>query len=399
MEQLISKYRRLQSTVSTEYVRGIYDTINWNARAISIQGARGTGKSTLMLQHVLKSELPIEQSLYVSLDDLWFGDNPVIDLATEFIHLGGKLLLLDEVHKYPDWQQVIKNIYDFNPDLQLIVSGSSIIALQEALPDLGRRVLTYQMPELSLREFIGLKYNIDLPRISWDDLLKKHQQISYDYIRVLDYPLKFLKEHQEFGAYPFFLEGESDYSMRLNQLINLVIDYDLPDVLPIETSSRNKLKQLLYILSTSVPFTPNISKLARQLDLTRTRLLEMLHILERAQLIQTLRSEATGVSLLNKPEKVYLKNTNLIHLLSNGLPEKGNVRETWMLSQLSGAGFTLTYPKQGDVVVNGGVTIEIGGKNKSKKQLSGIQNGIVAKDDIEHGIGSTIPLWLFGFLY
>lgn len=399
MENLITKFRRRLTSVETRFVRGLYGRIEWNARAISIQGARGTGKSTMLLQHVLLGQLPLERTLYLSLDDLHFQDHRLEEVAEEFILHGGRHLLLDEVHKYPGWQAVVKNLYDFNPNLRIAVSGSSILALQDALPDLGRRMLIYDLPELSLREFIALKHGIELPAITWESLLDDHVRIAMEYAAALKHPLAHVKEHHVIGAYPFFMEGEADYAMRLNQLVNLMIDYDLPDVVPVTTSSRVKLKQLLYILSTSVPFTPNIAKLAQRLDVSRMRLLELLHILERARLVRSLHSERQGVSLFNKPQKLLLHNANLIHLLGEGRPDIGNLRETWSLSQLAGAGLNLRYPEKGDVLVNGRQTLEIGGRNKKGKQLAGIEDGYIVRDDIEHGSGRTLPMWLLGFLH
>jgi predicted AAA+ superfamily ATPase len=399
MEALVDKYRRLFSAVDTTFTRGLYNSINWNARAISIQGARGTGKSTLMLQHIRMASLPVDKTLYVSLDDLFFQDTSITEVATTFVKFGGKHLFLDEVHKYPNWQQSVKNIYDFNPELQLIISGSSILALQQALPDLGRRVLNYHLHELSLREFIALKYGINLPVISWEDLVNRHPQLSQDIISSVSIPLAKVDEYNRFGSYPFFMEGESDYPQRLNQLINLIIDYDLPDVIPVEVSTRTQLKQLLYIVSRSVPFTPNISKLALQLTVSRSRLLELLQILERAQLVRSLRSETMGVSLLNKPQKLYLRNPNLIYLLGEGRPDIGNLRETWVLGHLDGSGHSLRYPKTGDVLVDDMWTVEIGGAKKSDRQVKSTPNSLIIRDSLEHGYGNVIPMWMLGFLY
>jgi len=399
MDELVDKYRRLLTTVNTEFIRGLYNSVNWEARAISIQGARGTGKSTLMLQRIVHASLPVDQSLYVSLDDLYFREHSLIETATNFVRFGGKYLFIDEVHKYPDWQQAVKNIYDFNPDLNIVLSGSSMLALQDALPDLGRRVLNYQLHELSLREFLNLKYGLNLSPISWDDLIVQHASLSHDLVAHISYPLAKLKEYHQIGAYPFFMEGEFDYPRRLNQLINLLIDYDLPDVIPVTLSTRTQLKKLLSVISKSVPFTPNIAKLARILDVSRSRLLELLHILERAQLLRSLHANTRGLSFLNKPDKLYLHNTNLIHLLGEGNPDTGNLRETWAISQLAGAGLQLRYPKAGDVLVNEHWTVEVGGAGKSGKQLSEVDHSLVIRDGIEHGYGNVIPLWLLGFLY
>lgn len=398
MEALFNKFRRLLSTDHTPYKRSLHEKINWNARGICIEGARGTGKSTLMLQRI-KNELPVEKTLYVSLDDLYFRQNSLAEVAERFYELGGRYLFLDEVHKYDDWQTAVKNSYDFLPELKLVVSGSSILALQQSRADLSRRMLHYQLPELSLREFIGLKYGINVVPFDLETLLSDHVSIAIELQKSLTSPLKYLKDYFNYGAYPFILEGEEDYLMKINQLINVIIDYDLPEAKALELSTLGKLKKLLYVISTSVPFQPNITKLAAQVDTSRIRLLEMLHILEQSQLIHNLRSSAHGISLMNKPEKIFLHNNSLIVALAEGNPETGNVRETFFLSQLIGSGATVTYPKEGDFLVNGKFLFEIGGKNKSQKQIKSYNNAYVVADDLEHGFGNKIPMWLFGFLY
>lgn len=398
MEALINKFRRLINSHQTTFTRGLSQQINWDARGICIEGARGTGKSTLMLQHI-KAHLPIEKSLYVSLDDLYFRQNNLPDVAEQFYELGGRNLFLDEVHKYDDWQTAVKNIYDFFPEMKLVVSGSSILALQKSRADLSRRILHYHLPELSLREFIALRSGLELPAYSLTDILTMHGEISLQLQEQLVSPLKYMKEYFSYGAYPFILEGEADYFMKINQLINVIIDYDLPEARALEIATLAKLKKLLYVISTSVPFQPNITKLAEQVDTTRTRLLEMLHILEQSQLIHNLRSAAHGISLMNKPEKIFLHNNSLIAALAEGKPETGNMRETFFLSQVGNSGAIVTYPKEGDFLVNGKYLFEVGGKKKSQKQIKAHDDAFVIADDLEHGFGNKIPLWLFGFLY
>ncbi len=187
--------------------------------------------------------------------------------------------------------------------------------------------------------------------------------------------------------------------MRLNQLINIIIDYDLPEAKPLETGTLAKLKKLLYIISTAVPFTPNIAKLAKQVGTSRSRLLEMLDLLEKAQLIANLRSAAFGVSLMNKPEKVYLHNASLIMALAEGQPNKGNLRETFFYTQLAGAGHRVTYPKAGDFLIDNSYLFEVGGANKGNQQIADHKNAYLVLDDLEYGSVNKLPLWLLGFLY
>lgn len=398
MEILLAKYRVLLDKVPQHFVRELAQRINWNNRAICIEGARGTGKSTLMLQQLQKN-LPREKTLYISLDDIYFREHTLSETAEKFYQQGGRYLFADEVHKYPHWQQEIKNIYDFHPDLRLVVSGSSILALQESQADLSRRLLRYQLNELSFREFIGLKEGIQLPFYSLEELISKPNALVDEIRQKIPSPLQLFEEYLAYGSYPFFLEGKEEYLIRINQLINVIIDYDLPEAKAIETATLSKLKKLLYILSTAVPFTPNITKLAKSIGTSRTRLLEMLHLLEKAQLLYNLRSAVHGSSLMNKPEKIFLRNTSLIFALAEGKPNKGNLRETFFLNQLSNAGYTVTYPKTGDFHIDQQYVFEIGGKSKTRKQIATTENAYIAADGIEYGNTNKIPLWLFGLLY
>lgn len=381
-----------------EFERTLTHKIDWSARVICITGARGTGKSTLMLQHI-KRNLPPGQTLYVSLDDLHFRQYTLTDTAEEFYLNGGRFLFLDEVHKYDGWEREVKTLYDFYPELKMVVSGSSILAFRHAEADLSRRMLFYLLPELSLREYIALSEKIVLPAISLDELLHGHSDFVDTLKTDLKSPLLLYNDYLTYGAYPFFTEGKESYLMRINQLINVIIDYDLPETRSIEISTQAKLKKLLYILSTSVPFTPNIAKLAEQMETSRIRLLEMLDMLERAQLIYNLRSATKGVSLMNKPQKIFLHNTSLISALADGVPNVGNLRETFLYTQLNGANHQVTHPKKGDFMIDQKILIEAGGRNNSAKQIKTEQDAWLALDNIEYGTNRSIPLWLFGFLY
>lgn len=238
-----------------------------------------------------------------------------------------------------------------------------------------------------------------LPIYTLEDVLECHAKLVDEVKAWLEFPLKSFQEYITLGAYPFFLEGEADYLVRINRLINLIIDYDLPEARPIESGTLVKLKTLLYIISTAVPFTPNIAQLAEKLETSRNRLLEMLDSLEKAQLVFNLRKATSGISLMNKPNKVFLHNTSLIMALAEGLPNKGNIRETFFYTQLMGAGHGITHPKARDFLIDNRYTIEIGGRSKGGKQIENIQDAYLAIDDLEYGTARKIPLWLFGFLY
>ncbi|UJP65565.1 ATP-binding protein [Mongoliitalea daihaiensis] len=398
MEGLVNRYRNLLLSVKTDFKRGHYQTINWNGRAICILGARGTGKTTLMLQY-LKENLPLDKSLYLSLDDLYFKENNLVDLAERFYQLGGRNLLLDEVHKYNDWQSAVKNIYDFYPDLKLIISGSSILELQKSQADLSRRLVYYNLPELSFREYLSLKFRINLVQYDLNEVLTTHQALVDPILTSIPDIMLHFEHYKKIGAYPFFLEDERDYVSKINQLINVIIDYDLPEGKDISSNTQSKLKKLLYVISTSVPFSPNISKLAEKTETTRPRLLEMLHLLEVSKLILSLSSSSKGISFMNKPDKIYLANSNLIYALALENQNQGNVRETFFINQLKNSGNTVTTARNGDFLVNDTHEFEIGGKNKSFDQIANIPNSFIAADEILYGFGNKIPLYLFGFLY
>jgi uncharacterized protein len=398
MESLVIKYRGLLASVDTAFTRQLYTQINWKARAIRIDGARGVGKSTLMLQYI-KKNLPVADTLYLTLDDLYFRNHTLTEVAEEFYQQGGRYLFLDEVHKYAHWQTEVKNLIDFNKHVKLVISGSSILALQRSQTDLSRRVVNYTLPGLSFREYLALQHSLVLPMFTLKDLLANHEDIADGLIKKITAPLAKYRHYLQYGVYPFFLEGEADYFVRINQLINLIIDYDLIEARAMEGSTLGQLKKLLYLISRSVPFSPNTNKLAEDLKITRVRILDMLHVLEQAQLIRNLRSSVHGVSLLNKPDKIYLNNTNLIHALADGKPDKGNIRETVFFAHVQDAGITVQYPKSGDFLIDGTYSIEVGGKDKSGKQLKSSKDVYVVADDLERGVGNKIPLWLFGFLY
>lgn len=398
MQQLIRRYQALLSGIDLNFERNLTQKINWEARAVGIKGARGTGKSTLMLQHLKQSNFG-EKAIYISLDDLYFKTTSLVETGETFYTAGGRTLFLDEVHKYPDWHREVKNLYDFYPELKIAFSGSSILELQKSSVDLSRRVLFYELTALSFREFLQLNYGFEFPIFSFEEIQSNHVEIARNLKQKLDAPLRYFQEFLSHGSYPFFKEGIDDYSYRLQQIINIIIDYDLPEAKDISVSTQNKLKKLLYVISESVPFTPNISKLAIQIETTRPILLEMLHILEEARLIRNLRSSTKGISLMNKPEKVLLSNANLIRSLSEEGWNPGNVRETFALDQLQNAGLNVTHPSKGDFLVNEEILLEIGGKTKTPSQVAHHENHLVFSDELEIGWGKQIPLYLLGFLY
>lgn len=390
MRTLVAKYRNLLKDVDTTYVRHIHDIIPWNDRLIAILGARGVGKTTLVLQHIKLHEDP-DTTLFVFADDLWFSSHSLVELAETFYTHGGKVLYIDEIHKYRNWSQEIKNIYDFYPRLKVRYTGSSILDLQRGSHDLSRRVLEYPMYGLSFREFVALKYRLDIPIHTLEQVLAN--QIEFPYA---DYrPVALFKEYLRSGYYPYF--KEEGYAARLEKTINTIVELDIPKFADLSVSTAEKLKTLLYIIAQSVPFKPNYSKMGRDLDMNRNSVADLMVWLDRADLINILRDEAEGYKLLGKVNKIYLNNPNLAYVLSDEEPNIGNVRETIFLGWLR-ATHKITASPTADFKV-GKYTFEVGGRTKGRRQIKDTDNAFVVKDDIEYGYLNEIPLWAFGLLY
>lgn len=397
MEILFETQKKLVRNLGTDFQRSLLSKLPWDERAIMLFGARGSGKTTLFLQH-LKETYKQNEALYITLDDIYFRHHTLVETAREFAQNNGKILLLDEVHKYPEWSREVKNIYDLLPELKLLITGSSILELEKSGADLSRRVLNFHLPELSFREFLGIKYGFDLPIFSYDEIIKNHENCAEEVIKIIDKPLFYFKQYLDWGAYPIFKETKYVHQ-RLKQTINLIIDTDLPSVVPIEYATLNQVKKLLYIIAQSVPFTPNITKLASQIGCNRTKLYEMLAMLSAAKLIYGLYHNVNNSSILNKPEKIFLHNTNLMFALSEKKPEVGTLRETFFINMIESASHKITYTAKGDFKVNENFVFEIGGKNKTNAQTKELSNAFLVKDEIETGYNNSIPLWLFGFMY
>ena len=399
MEKLIEKYRKKISLTSLDFIRSTMEEINWDARMIGIKGARGVGKTTLMLQYIKKHFEFDPSVLYVSLDDIWFSDNKLVDLADGFVKLGGKQLFLDEVHKYPGWSGELKNIYDDLPELKIVFTGSSLLEIMNARFDLSRRAIVYRMQGLSFREYLYFEAGVRLNTHSLNEILDNHVIISSEVTSVIR-PLKHFSKYLSEGYYPFYKEIPELYFIRLGEILNMIIEIELPLLRNVDISYSSKLKQMLLIISESAPFIPNISKLSERIGINRNTFISYLNLLSEAGLLRNLYRHAHGITRLQKPEKVFLENTNIAYALSNNLPEKGNIRETFFANQVSHS-HSLTIPEKGDFLADNIQIFEIGGRSKNYKQInSSIEmKGFIASDDIEFGNGNKIPLWMFGFLY
>jgi hypothetical protein len=382
---------------STHFERFIFHKIDWNNRLTGISGARGAGKTTLLLQYLKTTHGFNTEAIYLELDHIYFAENSLYDFALQFEKEGGKLLLLNEVHKYKNWSHDLKIIYDNLPGLRVVFTSSSALEVYKGSHDLSRRLVLYQLPGLSLREFVLLKYNYQLPLVSLNDIISEAREITTKIPPEVK-PVKYFKEYIQSGYYPYFIENESLYHEKLLNVLNVVLESDLPIIFNIDFNSVVNLKKLIAILSRLVPYKPNIKRLSEQIGVTRETLLRYLFYLEKAQIINWLGKDSHGINFLNKPEKLYLQNTNLAFALSRDLINEGNIRETFFLTQVKVEN-TVTYPSKGDFRVNNKFIFEVGGRGKSQHQIKDLSNAFVVKDNIETASGNIIPLWLFGLLY
>lgn len=396
MEQLLEKSAALVQRTTTNKKRYLYAEVNWDIRLIGIKGARGTGKTTLLLQKLKSLELSPVEASYWSLDDFYFTTNSLVETAEEFIKKGGKYLFLDEVHKYQNWSLQIKNLYDFYPDLHIVFTGSSIIDISREEGDLSRRMLMYSLHGLSYREYLAFNNYAVFEPITLNDIVSTDQKWKSHF--PVDFkPLVYFQDYLQYGYYPFSMEDKQGYATRLQQLVRLIVEYDMAELKGFDIRNAKKMLQLLNVIANNVPFQPNITNIASKSGIHRNSVVSYLHFLEQAQLIKLLYASGISLATLIKPEKVYLNNTNFAYSFSTTAPNKGNIRETFLLSQVS-VKHKVSYPKQGDFLVNDTFTFEVGGKDKKNKQIARQENSFVVSDDLEFPV-TKLPLWLFGFLY
>lgn len=398
MDKLFEKYQQKISHTSTHFVRSIMADINWESRLIGIKGARGVGKTTLLLQYIkIHLQQDLDNSLYLSLDDIGFSNQSLSDLVDRFVKKGGKFLFLDEVHKYPNWSQELKNIYDDFPGLKVVFTGSSLLEILNARADLSRRAIVYQMQGLSFREYLAMETGKNFERLPLNSLVENHPEAARE-INASIKPLRYFEKYVKQGYYPFYKEQPSLYTVKIEEIISMMLEIELPLLRGVELGYVHKIKQLLLIIAESVPFIPNLSKLSDKIGINRATLLLYLHYLEEIGLTVNLYKKAGGISRLQKPEKIFLENTNLMFALTPRNPNPGNARETFFVNQL-GYQHTIVYAEQGDFLVDENFVFEVGGKNKKSKQVASVENAHIVVDDIEYGHANKIPLWLFGFVY
>lgn len=397
MEVLHEKFIRKIEQTQVNFTRSLINTIRWDARLIGLKGARGVGKTTLMLQYI-KQNLPIDQStLYVSLDNIWFAENTLSDLTDQFVKRGGKFLFIDEVHKYPNWSQELKNIYDDYPELKVVFTGSSLLEILNARADLSRRAVVYTMQGLSYREYLNLTLGLSLPEVNLQQVLENHTAIARE-VNTKVKPLEHFSTYLKSGYYPFFQEIPELYFNRLEEVINLILEIELPLLRKVDVAYVSKLKQLLQIISQSVPFMPNVSKLSERIGVNRNTFISYIYFLQEANITRNLYKDAKGITQMQKPDKIYLENTNLQYAFSPVNANTGNLRETFFINQL-GYKHTVEYSPESDFLIDHTFTFEVGGKTKTDRQIKNTENSFIVSDDLEYGTGNKIPLWMFGFLY
>jgi predicted AAA+ superfamily ATPase len=399
METLFAKQDRLLDRTQTSLVRHQMQEINWNARLLAIRGARGVGKSTLMLQYIKTHYAQYSREvLYCTLDSIYFASHNLLELADTFYKYGGRHLFLDEVHKYKKWSSEVKEIYDMYPNMRVVISGSSLLKILTGDADLSRRCVPYAMQGLSFREYLQFYKGINIEPVKLEDVLS-HPEGICSLVNAECQPLPLFKDYLKYGYFPFYLENNIDYYTQMEQVVNYVVETELPSECSVDVTNVRKIKALIGILATTIPFEVDISKLSSMIEAHRNTVIEYLSHLNRARVLNLLYSQISTVKKMQKPDKIYLENPNLIYALASDDVKIGTVRETFVVNQLS-YGHTVEYGKTaGDFKVDGRHTFEVGGKSKTYEQIAGIPDSYILADDMETPFGHKFPIWVVGFLY
>ena len=399
METLFSLQRQLIQNSTTSFVRSVMNEIDWEGtRLIGIRGARGVGKTTLLLQHIkLHYGAGTKKALYINLDSAYFTRHDLMDIVQTFYTSGGECLLLDEVHKYPHWSQYVKNIYDLYPTLKIVFTGSSLLHILNAEADLSRRCVSYEMQGLSFSEYMRFYHRIDLPQCSLDDIIC-HADVICEQVNALCRPLEYFGDYLKSGYYPFRKENPKQYTTRVENVVDMILGIELPQQRGVDVGNVRKLKSLLTVLATEVPMLVDVSKLSKMTELSRVSLTSYLQYLHDARLIRLLYSNAASVKRMQKPDKILMENPNLCYILNLGQANEGTVRESFFCNQMAYR-HSVEYTKPADFVIDGNVVVEVGGSSKDGGQIADRENAFLACDGIEYPYGRKLPLWLFGLTY
>ena len=389
MEKLYEYMQKQLDETKSQFVRYKYNDIHWQNRMLALVGPRGVGKTTLFLQHIKKHH-SLKDTLYVTADHFYFATHSLFEMAEAFNKNGGKHLFIDEVHKYGNWSQELKLMYDAFPDMHVYFTGSSILDIEKGDADLSRRAPKYVMQGLSFREFLAIRHNIEVPPFSLQQILNHEARIAG-----VSHPLVYFKEYLREGYYPF--GHDLDFDTELNQVITRTVEIDIPQFANMSIGTAKKLMKLMVILAGLVPFKPNMANLASQIQASRNNVETYLTYMEKAGLLAQLKDGTGGLGELGKVQKIYLDNTNLMYTLGNDEADPGTIRETFFLNQMR-VNHMVTSSVISDFEIQG-KTFEVGGKSKGKKQIADAKEGYVVKDDIEYGYGNIIPIWAFGLNY
>ena len=403
MDTLFRKHDRLLANTSMDIVRDQMNQIHWNAQIISIMGAKGVGKSTLLRQYIKRNyRIGDRKALYCSADSVDFSTRTLVELAEQFFINGGELLIVDEIHKYKpgtsDWSKEVKEIYELFPKLKLIVSGSSLLKLKEGDADLSRRAIKYTMPGLSFREALRFYHGLDFPKWTLEDILT-HPFDLWEMVTSKCKPVVHFKEYLEKGYYPFLLEGEGEYFTRIEQVVNYIIETELPQICKVDVANIRKLQALVKLIAEEVPFELNANKIAGSMEIGRDTVVEYLKYLGDAKILNLLYSDRKKTGKLSKPDKVYLENPNLLYAIAPDKVEIGTARESFAINSLSESHLVEYGKAHGDFKIDSKYTFEIGGRSKDFSQIAGIPDSYIFADDWDMPDGAKLPLWMLGFLY
>lgn len=398
MESLFKKHRILISQTSTEIVREMMKSVNWEKQLVSIRGSRGVGKTTLMRQYIRqKYGVNAGEALYCVMDSMYFTNHTLLETAERFHIMGGKHLFLDEVHKYPTWSKEVKEIIDLWPDLKITFTGSSLIQILNADADLSRRVLSYDMAGLSFREYLRFYKHIELPVFSLTKILTDADAVC-EAVCALCHPQALFEEYLRVGYYPFFDGDEQEYYSRIENVVSFIIDQEMTQFCGVEASYTRKLKAMMLFLANNLPYNVNIAKLSSYLELNKSTVLSYLSSMKRAELLHLLYADNKSVTKMQKPDKIYVHNPNMLFALGTE-QNIGTLRECFVVNQLS-VGHTVEYGKtHGDFLIDGSITIEVGGKDKTFDQIADIPDSYILADSMEFPVGKKLPLWIVGLLY
>jgi predicted AAA+ superfamily ATPase len=391
MEAIYQNFEEHLSKTTIDFNRYLYPKINWNNRLFGIVGPRGVGKTTLLLQHI-KQNHSTADTLYISMDDLYFASNSLLDTVDSFYKNGGKFLFIDEIHKYPEWSRSLKNIYDSYSNLKVVFTGSSVLDILKGNADLSRRALLLHLQGLSFREYLQFFHGITVPVLSLKDIVS---QKANKLKSAIDHPIKYFKEYLQKGYYPF--GNDEFFSAHLRQIISQTMESDIPVYANMNISTGRKLLKLLALIADSVPFKPNFASLSKSVEVSKNNIADYFYYIEKAGMIAQLREKTDSFLVVGKVEKVYLDNTNLAYCLSEKEPDIGNLRETVFFNQMR-VNNKVYRSEKGDFNINN-MTFEVGGKSKTQKQIEGLKNAYIVKDDIEYGYKNVVPLWDFGLNY